>query len=35
VVRSLVERVGAERALADARRSLELVVEELARDGLP
>ena len=31
-VRSLVERVGEEAALGDARRSLELVAEELARE---
>jgi glycerate kinase len=32
VVRSLVERVGPDAALRDARRSLELVAEELARE---
>jgi glycerate kinase len=32
LVRSLVDRVGPERALSDARRSLELVAEELAAD---
>jgi hypothetical protein len=31
-VRSLVDRVGLDRALADARRSVELVAEELAED---
>ena len=31
-VRSLVDRVGPERALEDARRSVELVAEELAHD---
>jgi len=31
-VRSLVDRVGPERAIDDARRSVELVAEELARD---
>jgi hypothetical protein len=31
-VRSLVDRVGLDRALADTRRSVELVAEELARD---
>jgi glycerate kinase len=34
VVRSLVDRVGREAALTDARRSLELVAEELAQDAL-
>ncbi len=33
VVRSLAGRVGEEAALADARRSLELVAEELAAEG--
>jgi glycerate kinase len=32
-LRTLVERVGPRAALADARRSLELVAEELARQG--
>jgi glycerate kinase len=32
IVRSLVDRVGPERALADARPSVELVAEELAQD---
>jgi glycerate 2-kinase len=32
VVRSLVDRVGPDAAVRDARRSLELVAEELARD---
>ncbi len=32
LVRSLVDRVGAERATDDARRSVELVAEELAHD---
>jgi glycerate kinase len=33
VVRTLVERVGPDAAMSDARRSLELVAEELARDA--
>ncbi len=32
LVRSLVDRVGPERASDDARRSVELVAEELAQD---
>ena len=32
VVRSLVDRVGPERAIDDSRRSVELVAEELALD---
>jgi glycerate 2-kinase len=35
LVRSLVDRVGPERASDDARRSVELVAEELARDIQP
>ena len=32
LVRSLVDRVGPDRATDDARRSVELVAEELAQD---